>query len=167
MKTTIAAALGLALLGGTAAAQEVPLIERTKLFGNPTKANARLSPDGKWVSFAAPRDGVMNLWVAPAGDLAAAKPLTAEKTRPIRQYFWSPDSQQLLFVNDKGGDENFLLYGVDVRTGAQKTLTPFEKTRAEVVGTSSTIKDRILVAVNNRDPRWHDVYVLQPATGTR
>ncbi|MGJ3628702.1 hypothetical protein AB5I41_20560 [Sphingomonas sp. MMS24-JH45] len=29
-----------------------------------------------------------------------------------------PDSRQVLFVQDKGGDENFLLYGVDVANGA-------------------------------------------------
>ena len=142
-----------------------PLIERAKLFGNPTKAGAQISPDGKWISFIAPRDGVLNVWVAPSSDLAAAKPLTAEKARPIRSTFWSPDSRQVLFINDKGGDENFLLYGVDVATGAQRSLTPFEKTRVQLVGTSTTIKDRMLVGLNNRDSRWHDVYSLEPATG--
>lgn len=160
-----ALAAGLVAAAGGAAAEDVPLIERAKLFGNPSKVGGQLSPDGKWISFIAPRDGVMNIYVAPASDPAAAKPLTAEKTRPIRQTFWSPDSRQVLFVNDKGGDENFLLYGVDVATAAQKTLTPFEKTRAQVIGASQTIKDRILVGVNNRDPRWHDVYELNLSTG--
>ena len=74
------------------AQDSLPLIERTKLFGNPTKAGAQISPDGKWISFIAPRDGVLNVWVAPASDLSAAKPLTAERAalsaaasgRPIR-----------------------------------------------------------------------------------
>jgi dipeptidyl aminopeptidase/acylaminoacyl peptidase len=147
------------------AADTTPLIERTKLFGNPTKTGAQLSPDGRWISFIAPRDGVLNVWVAPADTPDQAKPLTAEKARPIRTTFWSPDSRQVLFINDKGGDENFLLYGVDVVSGVQKSLTPFEKTRAEVIGTSTTIKDRMLVGLNNRDPRWHDVYMLEPASG--
>ena len=43
-----------------------PLIARQALFGNPVKSAGRLSPDGKWVSYLAPRDGVMNIWVAPA-----------------------------------------------------------------------------------------------------
>ena len=86
----------------------VPLIPRTSLFGNPVKSAGKISPDGKSFAFIAPRDGVMNLWVAPIGDVAAAKPLTAETKRPIRQYFWSPDSRQQLFINDAGGDENFL-----------------------------------------------------------
>jgi dipeptidyl aminopeptidase/acylaminoacyl peptidase len=142
-----------------------PLIERTKLFGNPTRALGRISPDGKWLSWTAPRDGVMNVWVAPVSNPAAAKPLTAEKSRPIRNYFWSPDSSMILFINDKGGDENFLLYGVDVATGAQRTLTPFEKTRVQIIGNSRWVKDRILVGLNNRDPRWHDVHSLDLKTG--
>ena len=54
---------------------DTPLIERTKLFGNPTKAQGRFSPDGKWVSWLAPNNGVLNIWVAPAGDLSKARAL--------------------------------------------------------------------------------------------
>jgi dipeptidyl aminopeptidase/acylaminoacyl peptidase len=144
---------------------KVPLIERSKLFGNPVKANGQISPDGQWLSWTAPRDGVLNIWVAPASNPDAAKPLTDEKQRPVRSYFWSPDSRQVLYIQDKGGDENFLLYGVDVATGKQTSLTPFQKTRAEIVGISNKHKDRILVGLNNRDPKWHDVYSLDLATG--
>jgi dipeptidyl aminopeptidase/acylaminoacyl peptidase len=143
----------------------VPLIEREKIFGNPTKAAGQISPDGKWLSWIAPRDGVMNVWVAPVAAPGQAKPLTAEKVRPIRSTFWSPDSKTLLFINDKGGDENFLLYGVNVASGEQKNYTPFEKTRASVVGISRKARDRILVGINNRDARWHDVYSLNLASG--
>ena len=143
----------------------VPLIPRDALFGNPVKAAGRISPDGKWLSWIAPRDGVMNIWVASASAPADAKALTNERTRPIRSYFWSPDSSQILFVNDKGGDENFLLYGVNVATGAERALTPFEKTRVQVVGVSPTVPGRILIGVNNRDAKWHDVQSLDLASG--
>jgi dipeptidyl aminopeptidase/acylaminoacyl peptidase len=144
---------------------KVPLIPRTTLFGNPVKSSGKISPDGKSFAFIAPRDGVMNLWVAPIGDVAAAKPLTAEKKRPIRQYFWSPDSRQLLFINDAGGDENFLLYGVDITTAAVRSLTPFQKTRVRIIQVSPDVPDRILIGVNNRDPKWHDIYSLDLASG--
>lgn len=142
-----------------------PLIERAKLFGNPTRAQGRISPDGQWLSWLAPRDGVMNLWLAPASNPAAGQAMTAEKVRPIQQYLWAPDSRALLYVQDKGGDENFLLYRVDVATGAETCLTPFENTRVLIVGTSVTHRDRILVGLNNRDPQWHDVHALDLATG--
>ncbi|WP_442681457.1 S9 family peptidase [Sphingomonas sp. ASY06-1R] len=166
MRLLLASATALALTAPAfAQTPPVPLIERAKLFGNPSKTAGRISPDGKWLAWIAPRDGVLNIWVAPTGDPAAAKPLTAEKTRPIRSYYWSPDSKTILFVNDKGGDENFLLYGVDVATATQKSLTPFDKTRVEVINISHAVKDRILLGINNRDPRWHDVYSLDLPTG--
>ncbi|MFZ4875440.1 S9 family peptidase [Janthinobacterium sp. Mn2066] len=146
-------------------ANDVPLIERAKIFGNPSKSGGRISPDGKWLSWIAPRDGVLNVWVAPASDLSKARPLTDEKVRPIRGSFWSPDSKTLLFIQDKGGDENFLLYGVNVVSGKQINYTPFEKTRVQIVQISSKVKDRILIGINNRDPRWHDVYSLDLASG--
>jgi dipeptidyl aminopeptidase/acylaminoacyl peptidase len=148
-----------------APAASVPLIERAKIFGNPAKAEGQISPDGKWLSWVAPRDGVLNVWVAPVGAPAKARALTAERIRPIRITFWSPDSKSVLFINDKGGDENFLLYGVEVASGVQKSYTPFEKTRVEVVKISRKVKDRILVGINNRDARWHDVYSVDLASG--
>ena len=90
-------------------ALDVPLIERAKFFGNPMRAGGRISPDGRWLSFIAPHDGVLNVWVAPLARPELARALTAEKIRPIRGAFWSPDSKTLLYINDQGGDENFLL----------------------------------------------------------
>jgi dipeptidyl aminopeptidase/acylaminoacyl peptidase len=143
---------------------QVPLIERAKLFGNPTRAQGRLSLDGRWLSWLAPRDGVMNLWLAPTDRLDEARPMTAEKLRPIGQYLWSPDSRALLYVQDKGGDENYLLYSVDINSGAETCLTPFENTRVLIAGTSVTHRDRILIGLNNRDPQWHDVHELNLRT---
>jgi dipeptidyl aminopeptidase/acylaminoacyl peptidase len=163
MKSLLIAAAALiaaSLTAASAAEMNAPLIERQKLFGNPSRTMGRLSPDGKWLAFIAPRDGVLNIWVAPVAGPDKARALTAEKARPIRGYFWAPDSQSILYVNDKGGDENFLLYSVAVAGGEAKALTPFEKTRVQVVGVSNHVKDRILVGLNNRNPKWHDVYSL-------
>jgi dipeptidyl aminopeptidase/acylaminoacyl peptidase len=142
-----------------------PLIERAKFFGNPSRAGGQISPSGRWLSWLAPRDGVLNIWVAPRTDPAAARTLTHEKVRPIRSYFWSPDSGSVLYVNDQGGDENFKLCGVAAEGGEARTLTPFDNTRTEIFKVSPQVRDRILVGVNNRDPRWHDVYALDLSSG--
>ena len=143
---------------------QVPLISREALFSAPVKSNGKISPDGKWLSWTAPVGGVLNLYVAPVGNPSAAKQVTAEKERPVREYYWSPDSSRLLFLQDKGGDENFLLYGVDVATGRQVALTPFAKTRAQVQAISPHHPDRIIVGLNNRDAKWHDLYSLNLKT---
>lgn len=145
--------------------EQTPLIERAKLFGNPTRAQGRISPDGRWLSWIAPSNGVLNIWVAPAADPGQARVLTNETVRPIRQHAWAPDSSMILFLNDTGGDEDFHLFGVPVAGGAVRDLTPFPKTRAEIVAISDKVPDRILVGLNNRDPRWHDVHSLDLKSG--
>jgi dipeptidyl aminopeptidase/acylaminoacyl peptidase len=157
--------LGAFTLHAHAQSSAAELIPRALFFGNPEKTQGLVSPDGKWISWIAPRDGVMNIWVAPARDPAKAKPLTAEKTRPIRQHFWARNSRLILFINDRGGDENFLLYGVDPRSGALRNFTPFEKTRVLEIGESRTHPDEILIGLNNRDPQFHDVHRLNLVTG--
>src|SRR5580700_11008130 len=107
----------LAAIVAPALAADAPLIPRADFFGNPTKAAGRLSPDGKWLSWLAPRNGVLNVWVAPLGVLDQAKPMTDERGRPVAAYWWSPDSAQILYATDNGGDENYQLYGVDVARG--------------------------------------------------
>lgn len=144
---------------------DTPLIPRAALFGNPVKSGAQLSPDGRWLSWMAPVNGVMNVWVAPADKPEAAKAVTDAKDRPIPTHFWSGNSEQVLFVKDNAGDENFRLYGVDVKTGAQRDYTPFDKVRVRMMGVSRTRVDEVLVGINNRDPRWHDVHLLNLKTG--
>ena len=143
----------------------IPLIPRDALFGNPTRAGGQISPDGKWVSWLAPYEGVLNVYVAPANDPDAARRVTSATERPIRNNFWAPDSKSVMYIQDKGGDENFLLYGIDVESGEETTLTPFENTRAQIIGSSTQQKDKLLVGLNNRDPRLHDVHLLDLNTG--
>ncbi len=149
----------------TNTADAYDLIPRDALFGNPTKAQGRISPDGKYLSWLAPKDGVLNIWMAPRDNLDAAKAMTSAADRPIRQHFWSPDSSSLLYIQDKGGDENFLLYSINVTSGVETNLTPFENTRVDIVGGSETIRDKILIGLNNRDPQFHDVHLLDLNTG--
>ena len=147
------------------AAIDAPIIPREALFGNPTKTGGKISPDGKWLSWMAPWNGVLNVYVAPASDPSAAKRLTNITDRPPGGYFWAPDGRSILYIQDKGGDENFLLYGVDIATGKETKLTPFDKTRVQVIGSSTIRKDTLLVGLNNRDARFHDVYRLDLNSG--
>ena len=144
---------------------DTPLIPRDHLFGNPTRTGGRISPDGKWVSWMAAWEGVMNVFMAPAEDETDVRRMTSAKDRPIPTYFWAPDSQSLLYIRDKEGDENYLLYQVDLTGEKETCLTPFENTRVQIVGASDTIKDKLLVGLNNRDARFHDVHMLDLTSG--
>lgn len=144
------------------------LIPRSVLFGNPERASPRLSPDGKWLAFRAPRDGVMNVYVAPRGNLAAARPVTNDRTTGISQYFWAYTNRHILYLQDNNGDEDFHLYAVDLETGDLRDLTPLEQIRAQVLGISHRHPESLLVGINDRDQHWfHDVYRVHIPTGQR
>ena len=150
-----------------APAAEAGLIARDDLFGNPERANVQISPDGKYLSWVAPVDGVLNVWIAPADDLSKAKAVTDDKARGIRQYFWSYRPDTLLYLRDTGGDEDFHLFSVDLASGDKRDLTPFPKTTAQVVNVSHLKPGEILVGMNDRDAKWHDLYQVDLASGAR
>jgi dipeptidyl aminopeptidase/acylaminoacyl peptidase len=149
------------------AVQGTALIPRAALFGNPVRAQARLSPDGHYISFLAPREGVLNVWLAPYGKLDEARPITDDKKRGIREHLWAANGRHVLYLQDEGGDENWRVYSVDVQTGKQLDLTPLDGVQAQLVGGSHRKPDVMLVGLNDREPEWHDIYAINVATGER
>jgi dipeptidyl aminopeptidase/acylaminoacyl peptidase len=145
--------------------QEIPLIARQVLFGNPDRAAVQLSPDGAHLAWLAPLDGVLNVWVAPSEDPAAAHPITHDTGRGIRFYMWAYTNAHILYIQDKNGDENWRLYAVDVQTTATKDLTPFEGVHAQVIEVSPKLPEEIIVGLNNRNPQWHDLYRVHLVSG--
>ena len=97
----------------TQTASDTPLIDRELFFGNPQIAGGQLSPDGKFITFLKPYQGIMNVWVKEfAEPFEDARPLTDSK-RPLYGYSWTEDGKYILFVKDSGGDENMNLFAVD------------------------------------------------------
>jgi dipeptidyl aminopeptidase/acylaminoacyl peptidase len=143
------------------------LIPRKLLFGNPDKAGAKISPDGKHLSYLAPVDGVLNVWVAPVGDLTTAKPATHDKKRGIRSYFWAYTSKHILYVQDANGDEDFHIYRADLGGKEDRDLTPLKKIRADIQDVSYKSPGTILINLNDRDPQHFDVYRLNLESGQR
>jgi dipeptidyl aminopeptidase/acylaminoacyl peptidase len=140
-------------------------IPRELLFGNPEKASPKISPNGRHWAYLAPDEGVLNVWVGPEG--GAARPLTQDRGRGIRHFLWAEDQRSILYIQDKDGDENWHLHQTDVETGVTRNLTPLPGVQAQIVATEPRFPDEILVALNDRDPRAHDVYRINLKTGER
>jgi dipeptidyl aminopeptidase/acylaminoacyl peptidase len=141
-----------------------PLVPREILFGNPERDQPCLSPDGDRLAWLAPDEGVLNVWLGGA-DLSDARVLTADRDRGIHTLAWAHDGRHLLYVQDRGGDENWRLHAVDVETGEDRDLTPFDEVQARVVGLDRRFPDEVLVGLNRDRPELHDVYRLHLPTG--
>ena len=146
-------------------AQEPELIPRNTLFGNPERTDVRISHDGARISYLAPVDGVMNVWVASVGAIDDARPVTQDTDRGIRIYFWTYNPAYLMYVQDRGGDEDWHVYAVDVETKETRDLTPYEGVNAIPQALSQRFPDEVLTGVNRRDPELHDLFRVNILTG--
>lgn len=159
----------------SSAADAPTLIPRSVIFGNPERAAPSLSPDGTQVAFLAPLDGVLNVWVAPLevkaaspdGVLASAqaRPVTKSTDRPIGGFRWAHNGEQILYMKDRGGNENFHVYAVDLATGTERDLTPGDNTKASILESDKQFPDEILVMSNARDPKFMDAFRVNTRTG--
>ena len=145
--------------------QESELISRRVLFGNPERTSVKLSHDGARISYLAPVDGVMNVWVAPVGAIEEARAVTEDTGRGIRTHFWTYNPSYVMYLQDRDGDENWHVYAVNVETGESRDLVPFEGVQAVPKEGSPKFPDEVLIAINNRDPHLHDLYRVNILTG--
>ncbi|MEM6469341.1 MAG: S9 family peptidase [Planctomycetota bacterium] len=151
----------------------IPLLDRELFFGNPQIAGGQLSPDGKFISFMKPYQGILNVWVKEfAEPFENARPLTDSK-RPLYGYSWTEDGKYILFVKDSDGDENMNLFAVDPNAKPEdgneippsRNLTPLKEVTAQIMHASQNNPDLLWVGLNDRDKAWHDLYRLEISTG--
>ncbi len=167
-----------ALLAGTPSEQDEryamttaspPLIPVEHLFENPERAGGQISPDGTKLGYLAPEENRLNVWVRPlTGSDEDATCVTHDHVRGIMSWRWSRDSQRILYVQDKGGDENFHLHvaELDRPSQAARDLTPFEGVRVMLVDVPPADPTHVLVAMNQRDPSAFDLHRVDLVSGT-
>jgi dipeptidyl aminopeptidase/acylaminoacyl peptidase len=150
------------------AAQPPTLIPREVLFGNPEIIGVSLSPEGDRIAYLAPYQGVLNLWVR---NLDGTKPdqlLTKQTNRPQGVAHWTYDGRYLISSRDSDGDENTVLIRIDPTNGESFELTPSQGVSAIIVaGSDKDAPNEIVVGLNDRDPRYHDLYTLNIDSGER
>ena len=142
------------------------LIPRQLLFGNPEVMQVRISPDGQYLSYIKPIDGVRNLWVRHLAT-GKEKAVTHSKKQPISRHGWAYDNKHLLYIQDQEGDENWNLFKANVETGNEMPLTQFNNVQVRLEAVSYKHPEEIIIGVNDRKPEWHDLYRMDLVTGEK
>jgi dipeptidyl aminopeptidase/acylaminoacyl peptidase len=165
---------------------DVPLIPRKVLFGNPRYTSPRLSPDGTFLAYLAPSPDreILNVFVQPiiAGTIfhdvdgstkstattTTARQVTNDTNRGIRFVQWGEDSRTILYLQDCEGDENFHLFAVDTADPDAKEardLTPGKDVKCSSIVTNKRYPNQILLGTNQRDAAVFDMYTCDLETG--
>ena len=152
------------LLAACAAKEKMPrTIPMKDFFRNPKTVSFRLSPDGQHLAFLKPWQNRLNIHIQKIGQDGEQR-ITGATERDIAGYFWASNGR-IAYVQDKGGDENFRLYAVNIDGTAEKDLTPFEKVRVQLIDDLKDDDEHVLAAMNRRDPRFFDAYRINVLTG--
>lgn len=141
------------------------MIPREVLFGNPLKSQVSLSPQGTYVSYCAPYNGVMNIYIQRREGFkgfGAAQVVTKESIA-IQGYFWSFDETKLFFMRDNDGDENNRLFSIDLKTNTVTPLTP-KGVKARVSFYDEKTPNTMLISMNQNNPAVFDLYELNLIT---
>lgn len=140
-----------------------PLIPVKDFFRNPVQTSFQLSPNGEYLAFKQPWKNRMNVHVQKIGEDKVTR-VTDATARDVAGFFWA-NNERLVFVQDKGGDENFKLYAVNLDGSNLKELTPFEKVRVGIIDDLEDNPDEMIIQMNQRDKRLFDAYRININTG--
>lgn len=139
------------------------MIPMREFFRNPEQTNFQLSPDGLHLSWLQPWQGRLNVHIRAVGSDSVTR-VTDATARDIPGYGWA-SHHRLVYVQDDGGDENYHAFAVDLDGGNPLDLTPFEAVQTRLVDILEEDDEHMLLGINRRDPRVHDVYRVDVHTG--
>src|SRR5690606_1151326 len=121
-------------------------------FKTPDVFSFSLSPDGKYLSY-------MKRRATGERDVYLKETATQKETLLIKQgedlirgFFWANENR-ILYLQDKGGNENYHLFGVDVDGSNKNELTPYECVRVGVLEMLNDDDDHIIVQMNKENPQ--------------
>jgi dipeptidyl aminopeptidase/acylaminoacyl peptidase len=150
-----------------------PLVPFESYLLKPSYEAPKVSPDGRHIAVLAQVDGVSNLMLADAATPTKLLALTHDTGRGLQAHTiwdeptfrWAENGKHLFYLRDDKGDENWVLYSLDIATGESRRLTPPDGVRASGLQTSARFADEVLFGMNDRDPAKVSYYRANAVTG--
>lgn len=131
-------------------------------FRNPEKSNMLISPDGENVSYVQNYKNRANIFIQNLNSKKITQ-LTFDTVRGINNYVWINENQ-LIYLYDIDGKENYHLFSI-LKNGSQKVdLTPFEDVRLQITDLTPQNGRDIYISLNKRRKDVFDLYKLNVNT---
>ena len=133
-------------------------------FKKPEQSSFQFSPDGNFFSFRQrDENGKSHVYVKNT-ETDKVNLAIEEGEDLIRGYGWANNSR-LIYMKDKGGDENYHIYAADIDGKNSMDLTPFDGVKANFSNLLKDQKDYVIVDLNKNNPEIFEPYKLNIKTG--
>ena len=133
-------------------------------FAKPKASGFQLSPNGQYLSYREKDDKNKRHIYVKNIKTGETKRAIEEKEELVRGYGWI-NSERLYYAMDKGGDENYHIYGVNLDGSNLKDLTPFDGVTASISNILKEQKDFVIITMNKNNKQVFEPYKLNVVTG--
>jgi len=133
-------------------------------FAKPASSSFQLSPNGAYLSFRKKDENLKNhVYVKDTKTDEVTRVIT-EGEELVRGYGWANENR-LIYVMDKGGNEDYHLFAVDIDGSNQKELTPYEGVKVNILAALKEDKDHMVISMNKNNPQVFEPYKINIVSG--
>ena len=133
-------------------------------FAKPKASSFSFSPNGSYMSYREKDENLKNHVYVKNLETGAVKRVIEEKEELIRGFGWANDNR-LVYIMDKGGNEDYHLFAVDIDGNNQKELTPFDGVKVDILEGLKEDKDHMIISMNQNNPQIFEPYKINIDTG--
>lgn len=138
---------------------------RELLFDISLPTHVRLSPAGRWVSFAQNYQGTSNLWLKPADGTSQPRPITRFDYPGAGPHVWHPSGQYILFLRQTPEVDDVRPYVFDLETQETRSLLGNLAQQARFLALSDADEDHVYLMSNARNGGRNDIFKVDLQTG--
>ena len=133
-------------------------------FAKPKARSFSFSPNGSYMSYREKDENLKNHVYVKNLETGEVKRIIEEKEELIRGFGWANDNR-LVYIMDKGGNEDYHLFAVDIDGNNQKELTPFDGVKVDILEGLKEDKDHMIISMNQNNPQIFEPYKINIDTG--
>ena len=133
-------------------------------FAKPASSSFQLSPNGTYMSYREKDENLKNHVYVKNIKTDETKRVIEEGEELVRGYGWANDNR-LIYIMDKGGNEDYHLFAVDVDGSNQKELTPYEGVKVNILASLKEDKDHMIISMNKNNAQVFDPYKINIVSG--
>ena len=133
-------------------------------FAKPKARSFQLSPDGTYLSYRE-KDGNAKSHVfvknTKSGEVIK---VIEEGEELVRGYGWA-NPNKIIYIMDKGGNEDYHLFAVNINGSENKELTPYDGVKVNILEMLREDEDHMIISMNKNNPQNFEPYKINLNTG--
>ncbi|MBD0831994.1 S9 family peptidase [Aestuariibaculum sediminum] len=133
-------------------------------FAKPKASAFSFSPNGNYLSYREKDDKLKNHVYVKNLKTNETVRVIEEKEELIRGFGWA-NNNRLIYIMDKGGNEEYHLFAVDLDGNNQIELTPFEGVKVNILKLLKEDKDHMVISMNQNNPQVFEPYKINIVSG--